>query len=515
MSDAQLPEVQPQEESKAEPQRIGTDEWVAQVEERRQKRSGILGGLANEWERFPRYGRYGLGFLFLLLIPTITGTNLVLEAFSISSDAFILRTGVRFLTFAMLAVGLNVIVGYAGLLDLGYIAYMGIAGYLYAYLSSDFVRIGDFITNGFATPAIISIPLIMIVVAIIGWLIGSISIRLAGDYFAIVTLGFGLVFEQLARTATRVRFPWVDHAVDLTRGPNGINRLDGLSLFGFKFETTEQYYYLFLVLLILVFVVIDNLNRSRTGRSWRAIRDDELGAELMSIPTRRMKILAVAIGAAIAALAGATDAAFQGNVVPTPRYSALTLINLYAMVVLGGMGSLPGAVIGAFIFAVLPEALRSIQLAGVLFYGVGLLLLYVFLKPRRFLLVFGGTVIGGLLLKLAVNAIAPQLDTGFPEAGSILNEFIQGWLVIPNDFRVAGNVVTGLAILFLLLTAVIKPPYRWMALSTTLYLAAFSWETRLAIDSGPTRILVIGFTLVLLMIFRPHGLLGKPEVKVA
>jgi branched-chain amino acid transport system permease protein len=515
MSDAPEPELREPESSQVEPQRIGTDEWVAQVEERRLERTGVSGTLARGWQRIPRYGRYGLGFLFLLLIPTITGTQLFLDALSISDNAFILRTGVRFLTFAMLAIGLNVIVGYAGLLDLGYIAYMGIAGYLYAYLSSDYVKIGDFITNGLATPSIISIPLVMIIVAIIGWIIGSISIRLAGDYFAIVTLGFGLVFTQLALTATRVKLPWTDRPVDFTRGPNGINRLDNLSFFGFTFETTEQYFYLFLLFVVVIFVIVDNLNHSRIGRSWRAIRDDELGAELMSVPTRRMKILAVIIGAAIAALAGSTDAAFQSNVVPSPRYSALTLINLYAMVVLGGMGSLPGAIIGAFIFAVLPEALRSIQLAGVLFYGVGLLLLFNFLKPRRFLLVFGGAVIGGLILKGAISALAPALDSGFPEAGSILNEFIQGWLVIPPDFKAVGNVATGLALLLLLVTSLVKPPYRWPALSITLYLAAFSWETRLAVDAAPTRILVIGFSLVLLMIFRPHGLLGKPEVRVA
>jgi branched-chain amino acid transport system permease protein len=514
MSDAPRSKPHDSTSGQVEPQRIGTDEWVAQVEGRRQERGGITGTLSRNWERIPRSARYGLGFLLLLIIPTITGSSAFLEAFGIADDGFILRTGVRFLTFAMLAIGLNVVVGYAGLLDLGYIAYMGIAGYLYAYMSSEFVQIRDIIPNGLAVPAILSIPLIMIIVALVGWVIGSASIRLAGDYFAIVTLGFGLVFEQIARTATRVKLPWVERPVDLTRGPNGINRLDDISLFGFTFETTEHYYYLFLALLILLFIVIDNVNRSRTGRSWRAIRDDELGAELMSIPTRRMKILAVVIGAAIAALAGATDAAFQSNVVPTPRYSALTLINLYAMLVLGGMGSLPGAIIGAFIFATLPEALRSIELAGFLFYGVGLLLLFLFLKPKRFSLVFGGTLIGGLLFKLAVNAIAPELDTGFPDAGSILNEFVQGWLVIPPDFRVPGNIVTGLTLLFLLLTSVIKSPYRWIVLSVTLYLAAFAWETRLAIDAGPTRILVIGFTLVLLMIFRPHGLLGKPEVKV-
>jgi ABC-type branched-subunit amino acid transport system permease subunit len=382
-------------------------------------------------------------------------------------------------------------------------------------MSSDFVKIGDTIPNGLAVPSIISIPIIIVITAFIGWIIGSISIRLAGDYFAIVTLGFGLVFTQLALTLTRVQLPWNDRPTAFTRGPNGINRLDGLSAFGFNLETTQHYYYLFIFLLIIVFLIVNNLNRSRTGRSWRALRDDELGAEVMSIPTRRMKILAVIIGAGIAALAGATDTAFQTNVVPVPRYAALTLINLYAMVVLGGLGSLPGVILGAFIFTVMPELLRSIELAGFLFYGVALILMLVYLKPRRFLLLIGGVIVGGLIVKIVVNLVAPELDQGFPDPGSILNQVVKAWLVIPTTFQRIGNIVTILAVAGMLVTAVVKPPWRWAVLGVTLYLAAFAWETRLALEPGPTRILVVGFTLVLLMIFRPQGLLGKPEVKVA
>jgi branched-chain amino acid transport system permease protein len=508
-AEPQIPEI-----TEAEPLRIGTDEWVAQVEERRQVRTGLTGALARWWESIPLNSRYVLVLLLFLSVPIITGTEFFLDLVGIGDNAFILRIGVRFLTFAMLAIGLNVIVGYAGLLDLGYIAYMGIAAYLYAYMSSEFVKIGDVIPNGLAVPSLISIPLAIVITAFVGWVIGSISIRLAGDYFAIVTLGFGLVFTQLALTMTRVQLPWNDRPTDFTRGPNGINRLDNLSIFGFTFETTEHYYYLFIALLIIVFVVVNNLNRSRTGRSWRALRDDELGAEVMSVPTRRMKILAVILGAGIAALAGATDAAFQSNVVPLPRYSALTLINLYAMVVLGGLGSLPGAILGAFIFTVVPELLRSIELAGFLFYGVGLILLLVYLKPKRFIFILGGLIVGGLIVKLVVNLVAPELDQGFPEPGSVLNQIVKAWLVIPTTFQRLGNIVTILAVAGMLITAVVKPPWRWVVLGVTLYLAAFAWETRLALEPAATRILIVGFTLVLLMIFRPHGLLGKPEVRV-
>lgn len=512
-----------EQEPKTTQSRIGTDEWVAQVGGRVRGRAGVWGQLAGRWEALPPGWRYGLVILLFLLIPPITGSQPVLNVLGISDNAFILRTGVRFLTFAMLAIGLNVVVGYAGLLDLGYIAFMGIAGYLYAYLSSEFVQIEGIIPYGLAVPTIVSVPVIMLLVGLLGWAIGAVSIRLAGDYLAIVTLGFGQIFVQLALTATRVAVPGRERPVDFTQGPNGINGLDNLRLLGFEFQSSLHYYYLFLLLLVLTYVVVHHLNQSRVGRAWRSIREDELAAELMGIPTRRMKLLAFAIGAGIAALAGATDAAFQGNVVPNPRYSALTLVNLYAMVVLGGTGSLPGALLGAFVFTVLPEVLRSVQLAGLLFYGLGVVGLWRFLRPfTHFLTVLVGTIVAGGVFKLLVNVLAPQWDTACstleaacPQAGSLLNSVVQGWLVIPENFQGVGNVVTGLAVVALLGVMVVRNGrYRPPLLALALYLFAFAWETRLAVEPAATRILIIGVTLVVLMITRPQGILGKAEVKI-
>ena len=497
--------------------KIGSDEWVEQVEERRQKRQGFFGRLADGWEALPIAMRYGLVLLLALAFPIMSSTDLFLDTLGISDNAFLLRTGVRVLTFAILAIGLNVVVGYAGLLDLGYIAFMGIAGYLYAYMSSEFVQIPNLVPYGLAIPSLVSIPLIVLIVAGIGYLIGAVSMRLVGDYLAIVTLGFGQVFLQLALTATRVSLPWRDRPVDLTRGPNGINNLDDISFFGYTIESTFQYYYLFLALLIIVYLVVHHLNQSRVGRSWRAIREDELAAEVMGMPTRRLKLLAFAVGAGIAALAGSVDVAFQGNVVPNPRYSVLTLINLYAMVVLGGTGSLPGAILGAFIFTTLPEALRNIQLAGLLFYGVGFIGLFVLLRPMsRIVKVLGGTIVAGYLFKLLVTTVAPGLDAGYPEAGSVLNEIVQGWLVIPQNFQAVGNVVTLLAV-FVLLACILlrsRPGWHYSLLGLAIYMFAFAWETRLAVEPAATRILIVGVTLVVLMIVRPQGLLGKAEVKV-
>ncbi len=495
--------------------RIGVDEWVAQAAGRRRQQGGLFGLLSRGWQALPLGVRYGLLLLLLLSAPWWTGQPWLLAQFGITDNAFVLRILARFLNFAMLAIGLNVVVGYAGLLDLGYIAFFGLAGYGYAYLASDFVTLGGVLPNGIHLPTVINLPLIIGLTALIGWVLGSASLRLVGDYLAIVTLGFGQIFLQLALTATRVQLPWLERPVDLTRGPNGINGLDPLSFFGFTINNTTAYFYCFAILLILLYVGVDHLNRSRIGRAWRAMREDELAAEVMGIPTRRLKLLAFALGAGIAALAGVTDAAWQGSVVPNPRYSVTTLVNLYAMVVLGGVGSLPGVVLGAFIFTVLPEALRSIQLAGWLFYGVGLLGLLLWLRPwSRFLLVVGGVIGAGLLLDTAVNLFLPGFDRASLPPGSLLNELIRRWLVIPADFTLLGNLVTGSALLLLLLTLLTKGRIQWWLLGVTIYAFAFAWETRLSLEPAATRILIVGATLVVLMVVRPQGLLGRAEVKV-
>jgi branched-chain amino acid transport system permease protein len=499
-------------EAKPKP-RIGVDEWVAQVESRQRK--GFGDQLAHRWNAIPLPVRYGLFTVTMLLMPWITSLPPVLDLLGVTDNAFVVRTLAVFLIAAMLAIGLNVVVGYAGLLDLGYVAFYGVAGYTYAYLSSDFVTLGGILPGGIHLPTLVSLPLIVILTACVGWFIGSVSIRLLGDYLAIVTLGFGQVFVQLLLTATRVQLPGMARPVDLTRGPNGINELDRLSFFGFTFTSTLHYYYLFLLLLILLYVAVDRLNRSRLGRAWRAMREDELAAEVMGMPTRQLKLLAFAIGAAIAGLVGVVDAAWQGNVVPNPRYSIVTLINLYGMVVLGGIGSLPGVVLGAFLFTILPEVLRNVQIAGLLFYAAGLIGLYQWLRPwPRFLAVVGGSVIGGLVFKGLVLLLWPGWQSGAPAVGSWLNSLVQGWLLIPAEFTLAGNLAIGGALLLLLLTLLWPSRWRPPLIGVMIYLFAFAWETRLASEPAATRILIVGATLVVLMIVRPQGLLGKPEVRV-
>ncbi|RIK36731.1 MAG: hypothetical protein DCC55_26365 [Chloroflexi bacterium] len=504
-----------QSETSAPAPPIGHDQWVAQVEGRRYKQSGLWGAVTSGWAAIPLNVRYGLVVALMALAPWLTSLRPVLDLLGVIDNAFVVRILASFLVAAMLAIGLNVVVGFAGLLDLGYVAFYGIAGYTYAYLASDFVTLGGALPGGIHLPTVISLPLIVAFTALIGWLIGSVSIRLAGDYLAIVTLGFGQVFVQLLLTATRVQLPGMARPVDLTRGPNGINELDNLSFFGFTFSTTLHYYYLFLFLLIGVYITVDHLNRSRLGRAWRAMRDDDLAAEVMGMPTQRLKLMAFAIGAAIAALAGVVDAAWQGNVVPVPRYSIAALINLYGMVVLGGLGSLPGVVLGAFTFTILPEVLRNIAVASLLFYGAGLIGLWFWLRSwRRFGVIVGGTILAGMLLKAAVLLLWPGFQQGAPPIGSWFNALVQRWLVIPASYTVIGNGAIVAALVGLL--AVLIFPSRWQAilLGSTIYLFTFAWETRLASEPAATRLLIVGATLVILMVVRPQGLLGKREMKI-
>lgn len=479
------------------------------MDEQRQRRQAGFGGvLAQGWAALPLPGRMALIALALVSLPFVTSAPPVLSLLGISNNDFIVRLGTTFLAYSILVIGLNIVVGFAGLLDLGYVAFFGLAGYAYAYLSSDFVA------TGLHLPAVVSLPLIAGCTALVGWSIGRLTLRLHGDYLAIITLGFGLLFVQLTSTLTRVQLPWLDQPVDLTRGPNGLNNLDELVLFGYQFQSTWSYYFHFLALLGLVALMVHHLDRSRLGRAWRAMREDELAAEALGMPTSHLKLLAFAFGAAIAGLTGAVFAAWQGNVVPG-RYDTLSLINLYAMLILGGLGSLPGALVGALIFTVLPEVLRSVEVAGFLFYGGGLLGLVRWLKVSpRLAAVLGGMLLGGLLLNLGINWFWPGFDSGVPSAtGSFFNQWAQSWLVIPADFKLAGNVAIGLASFSLWLSLWLKKSGRWILLSPTIYLAIFAWETRLAGEPAVTRLLVVGATLIILMITRPQGVLGKLRVR--
>jgi branched-chain amino acid transport system permease protein len=234
--------------------------------------------------------------------------------------------------FVLLAIGLNVVVGAAGMLDLGYIAFFAVGSYTAAVL-----------TTTFAWDAWIALPVCVVTATVAGLLLGAPTLRLRGDYLAIVTLGFGEIVRIIALNT---------NALGQSRGINGIKHPDGFGL------ETLPYYYLTLVAIGIGLVVSMRLNGSRVGRAWSAIREDEEAAELMGVPTFNMKLWAFAVGASTSGLAGWIFATKVAYISPDsfPFFFSVTIL---ACVVLGGSGSLPGVVAGGFLIAFLPEYLRK------------------------------------------------------------------------------------------------------------------------------------------------------------
>ena len=278
---------------------------------------------------------------------------------------------VRILSLAMLyvllALGLNIVVGYAGLLDLGYVAFYAVGAYMYALLASphlmeNFEWIANAFPNGLHTPIWLVIPLAAGLAALAGVLLGTPVLKLRGDYLAIVTLGFGEII--------RVFMNNLEYPVNITNGPRGLDRIDPMNIFGFEFgkavtigdftiPAVTLYYYLFLALVIFSVLISYRLERSRIGRAWMAIREDEIAAKAMGINTRNMKLLAFGMGATFGGVSGSMFASFQGFVSPE-SFSLQESVMIVAMIVLGGLGHIPGVILGAVLLAALPEVLRYV-----------------------------------------------------------------------------------------------------------------------------------------------------------
>lgn len=283
---------------------------------------------------------------------------LLLLALPFATEALFGRSWVRIidiaLLFVMLALGLNIVVGFAGLLDLGYIAFFAVGAYGYALLASP-----QFAVHW---PFYVLLPLGAAAAAVFGILLGAPTLRLRGDYLAIVTLGFGEIIRVLLNNLNR--------PVNITNGPRGITLIDPIQLGGVSLAQTHEiagitlpavhnYYYVFLFCAVLTIAISLRLQHSRIGRAWMAIRDDELAASAMGIHTRNLKLLAFAMGATFGGVAGGLFASFQGFVSPA-SFHLIDSIMVLSMVVLGGMGNVAGVVLGAVLLTVLPEALRYI-----------------------------------------------------------------------------------------------------------------------------------------------------------
>ena len=271
------------------------------------------------------------------------------------------------LLYVMLALGLNIVVGYAGLLDLGYVAFYAVGAYMYALLSSphltdNFEWIAAMFPEGLHSPVWLAIPLAACLAAVAGVLLGAPVLKLRGDYLAIVTLGFGEII--------RVFMNNLEQPVNITNGPRGLDHIDSMKLFGFDFgkplhlgdvtlPSVTLYYYLFLALVVISVVICHRLETSRIGRAWMAIREDEIAARAMGINTRNMKLLAFGMGATFGGVSGSMFAAFQGFVSPE-SFALQESVIIVAMIVLGGIGHLPGVIVGAVMLSALPEVLRYV-----------------------------------------------------------------------------------------------------------------------------------------------------------
>lgn len=266
--------------------------------------------------------------------------------------------------YVMLGVGLNIVVGFAGLLDLGYVAFFAIGAYGYGLAASP--------QFGLHIPFWVMLPVCMALAACGGALLGIPVLKMRGDYLAIVTLGFGEIIRIVLNNLDPV-----------TNGPRGLLRIDPPSLGSLVIASPAAWYYLILTGIGLSVVVALRLRNSRIGRAWMAMREDEDAAEIMGIPVLRYKLLAFSLGAAFAGAGGAVFAARQGSIFPE-NFSLLVSINVLCLIIIGGMGSIPGVILGAVILIGVPEVLRDLQQYRMLAFGALLVLMMVF-RPRGFL----------------------------------------------------------------------------------------------------------------------------------
>ena len=323
----------------------------------RRFREALAVSLAEVESRFEAIDlRYRLGFLAILVLAV---------PFVLQSPYLVRLAGLIGL-YIMLAVGLNVVVGYAGLLDLGYIAFYAIGAYTYAFLASPHF--------GIHLPFLLVLPIGALMAASAGVILGYPVLRLRGDYLAIVTMGFGEIVRILLL-----------NLADITAGPNGIRRIDPANILGLNLdapieflflhtESVTNYYFLTMAAATLCVVMVVRLNDSKIGRGWQAIRDDEVAAHCMGIHKSNMKLLAFGIGAFLAGIAGVIFSAWQQFVSPE-TFTVWELVTIFCMIVLGGAGRMLGVIVGVVVLVVLPEFLREYSIYRMIIYGAVLVLI--------------------------------------------------------------------------------------------------------------------------------------------
>ena len=486
---------------------IGADEWVQRSGERTTGPGGLFGYASRTAGRTPAF------VLLLVFVGVACAIPLL------TSNGYVIGVDADTMLYVLLAMGLNVAVGWAGLLDLGYIAFYGFAAYLYAELSSGHYDIH--------WPTWQSVPLVIAATILLGFVLGSPSLRLSGDYLAIVTLFFLEIFNNFTTNGYAWNWLGLGATHDITGGPTGITNVDPFRIFGRVLDNRPtDYVWVAAAGFTVIAVLFHYVNRSRTGRAWRALRDDPLAAEMMGMPVKWLMLLAFAVGAGVAGFAGAMNGAYYQGVFPD-TFTFPLLITIYAMVVLGGVGSLGGVVLGAVVINVLLEVLRTPDHARWIFYAALLIGVLVKVRPWRLLAaVLGGLVVFGVVVNQIVGetwargvagpiAVGP---TSFTKNGFFAT-LIRHWQVLPgntyeaNDYRI-GNYAFVVAIVLVLACTVVKGWKRWTLLVPTIWVAAFAWENVLIEQAPTTRPLFLGVVLIVLMAARPAGLFGQNRVEI-
>ena len=318
-----------------------------------------------QWHKIPRPARVVIGLLgvaFLYYLPELNW-----EFLKTPNADFVSVLAAPVVVYVILALGLNVVVGMAGLLDLGYVGFYAVGAYTMAIVGSAHSSV----------PWLICLPIALLVSMVSGVILGAPTLRLRGDYLAIVTLGFGEIIRLLAE-----RFDWLG----AKQGFSGIAHPPKMGPIEFGVLDSRSFYWLGLTIAIVVYYFLGRIDNSRVGRAWTAIREDEDAAELMGVPTFKFKMWAFAIGAGVGGMAGALFAS-KGNYVAPDLFALKYSILFLAAVVLGGPGNRPGVVVGAIVVSYLPERFRFLNTSRFFWFGVVLVVLMIFrpqgLLPRR------------------------------------------------------------------------------------------------------------------------------------
>ncbi len=311
----------------------------------------------------------------------IAAIALLLVWLPVEMDSFERNIMFNVALYTLLGIGLNVVVGYAGLLDLGYVAFFAAGAYCYAIIVAPDAGASEFAQSWDPNMGFwLIIPLALVLAASIGVLLGVPVLRLRGDYLAIVTLGFGEIIRIM-----------LNNQEQYTSGPRGLFLLPKPTFLGRELDQANEVYYVVIALAFVAVFAVERIRASRVGRAWEAIREDEDVASAMGIDTTFYKLLAFAIGAAIGGVGGVVLAAKQGSVFP-PDFNLDVSINVLALVIIGGMGNVRGILLGAFLVVGLPDVLRdfTLNLGVIEFKDVGV--------DYR-LIIFGAALIAVMVLR--------------------------------------------------------------------------------------------------------------------